>query len=762
MTPSRFIRQAGLSLMVMAVAWSTPHAGAEVALHPLFTEGLVLQRQAEVPVWGWAAPGETVTVEFAGQKKAATTDATGNWLVKLDPMPASAESRELVVRSGTGNPESKIAGVLVGEVWLCSGQSNMDVPVSDTPMREQVQAAPGLPMVRMATVGWAPSAEPVKRPDPGRFLHDRIWRTATPEQVQKMSAVAYAFGRELNRKLNIPVGLIVSSKGGTPAETWMPREVLLADPELAWTADPKLSHPEYTAPGLLYNGMIRPLQPFRLRGAVWYQGEDNISRGWTYRKTLPALIACWRKEWGAARPGDFPFGIVQLAGMGTAMPILGNDAWSELRESQAVVARQPGNGLAVALDTSIDDPDIHPNKRKEEVGKRLAYWALNQVYQKADVEFSGPLYASHKIEGKTIRVSFEPLGGGLTAKGGKPTYFIIAGEDRQFKWADAVFDGDTIVVSSPQVPKPAAVRYAWSNGPSTANKSQVMNVYGRNGLPLAPFRTDAWKLETAPEVVFPATVLPVATVGRSYAQALTTAAARGGPITYAVAPGAQLPAGLALDAKGRISGTPSAAGTFTITVRAMADSGATRDAPVIMTVLPRGAPPTWTVAYDANGATRGKAPAHQAYNGRTPLPIPANPGDTKLERPGFIFGGWNTAPDGTGETYAEGASYTTKADAVLFAKWVPIQVEYRDQTLPPAVVGQPYNATAANARAGEAHLVYERMAGKLANGLDFNFPFGTVTGTPTETGTFSIVVKAKTNDGQSKEAKVTVTVAPSR
>lgn len=745
----RIIPKKVLLALLLLFAAGNSSVGAAVTPHPLFCEGMVVQGDAEVPVWGWAAPGETVTVEFGRVKQTAVADANGKWVVRLAPMPASAEPRVMTIIGADGK-RTEIKNVVVGEVWLCSGQSNMQVGVGDGKNAQQEQRDANYPLIRVATVGVFNAPIPQTKPT----LHRNRWVEATPENVLSLTAVGYFFGRELHKQLNVPVGLVCAAMGGTPAESWMSTKALRADPELAWTAE--LPFADHQKASGNFNGMIHPLAPYRFRGAIWYQGEDNLFRGWTYRKTLPALIAEWRNLWGVGKPEDFPFGIVQLAGQGTAFdsPFL-NSVWAETRESQAIVARQPGNGLAVSLDLSVDDYDIHP-KNKQEIGRRLSFWALNQVYGKAEVEYQGPVFASQKIEGSRIRLSFQPTGGGLVAKDRPPSFFAVAGADRQFKWATAAIEDDTIVVGSPEVPNPVAVRYAWSHGPCTANKSQIANVYGKNGLPLGCFRTDNWKLESAPDVAYPTTVLPAGIVEQPYSRSLATAAARGALITYAVVPGARMPAGLNLDEKGQVTGVPAAPGTFVFKVMATASSAATCDADVILTVQPKGGPPVWTIAYDANGATAGSVPSWKIHNGDAPLTVAANRGG--LKRTGYVFHGWNTAPNGTGETFAEGASYGKNADAVLYAKWVAITVEYADQTLPDAVVGKPYSATAANAIAGDAHLQYEKMSGKLANGLNFNFPFGTITGTPTEAGTFSIVVKAKTSTGQFKEATVTVTV----
>ena len=725
---------------------------ADLAVNPIFCQGMVLQREAEVPVWGWANAGQRITVEFAGAKVTASTGNDGAWKVRLPKMPASSESRTLTISAADSSKRIAITDVLVGEVWLCGGQSNMEVTVSDALQPTQEQAAANFPLIRMATVGWSVQSTPQTKAQ----IHENRWRSATKDQVFKLSAVGYFFGRHLHEQLQVPIGLIAASKGGTPAEAWMPRDIQLADPRLAWLAEDRAYH-ETVRPGVLYNGMIHPLAPFAVRGAIWYQGENNVGRGYSYQHTLSTLIAHWRKQWQVTDPRDFPFGIVQLAGIGTSLPVIGNDGWAEVREAQSVVANQVGNGLVVALDVAIDDYDIHP-KNKQEIGRRLSLWALNQVCREPSIEWRGPVYASHAIEGNQIRISFLPTGGGLAAKGGTPSFFMIAGENRQFTWGQALIDGDSILVSAPSVSKPVAVRYAWSNGPCLADKSQVMNVFGKNGLPLAPFRTDVWALESAPPIEFPSGILPSATVGKRFVATLSTATAKGAHITYALAPNAQFPPGLNLESGGTVTGIPTTAGTFVTTIRATADSQVSRDATIALTVHAKGAAPTWTVVYDANGANRGKTPVHQSFDGRTPLTLAGNAGKEPLARTGFTFTGWSTVADGSGETFTAGASYAKKADQVLFAKWTPIQVDYRDQTLPDAVLGTDYQASAATGTCGDAGLVYEKMSGRLPSGLNFNFPFGTFSGAPTESGTFRIVVKCKTHTGQFTEATVTVTV----
>ena len=626
-------------------------------LHPLFSDGAVLQRGVTVPVWGWAAPGERVTVAFAGQQKTAVAAADGKWVVRLDALPASAEARTLVVSGSGAEHARQVADVLVGDVWLCSGQSNMEMGIGACNVPDEIAAA-DFPQIRLLTV---PKAVRFERQD----VADVRWSACNPQTVAAggwggFSAAGYFFGRELHQQLQIPIGLIHSSWGGTICEAWASATGLASLPDFtdrlaqvadiaaamregrpadsgreAWYAahDPGTAAGWYKSevdeagwteseqprewqqaglpdfdgiawhrrsfeapadwagrdlvlelgpvddadttyfngtrvgaqddwqsariyrvpgrlvkagrnviavrvldtaslgglcgqpaqlrvypvgqpagavalagpwklrasrplgelasrpPGLennnpntstvLFNGMIAPLLPFAIKGAIWYQGESNAGRGRQYRALLPAMIADWRAHFGV---GDFPFYIVSLAAFmpPSAQPV--ECEWAELREAQALTARNiPNCGLAVAIDIG-DAQDIHP-KNKRDVGRRLALAALAQTYGQP-VEGSGPWYRAMTVEAGRAVLQFDHAAG-LTAKGGPLTGFAVAGADRKFVWADAVIAGETVVVSSPAVAEPVAVRYAWHANP-------VCNLYNGAGLPAVPFRTDDW------------------------------------------------------------------------------------------------------------------------------------------------------------------------------------------------------------------------------------------------------------------------------
>lgn len=446
--------------------------GAELKLASVFADHAILQRDKPVPIWGWADPGEKVTVEFAGTTKTATADANGKWLVKLDPLAASAESREMNVKSEAG--ARTIHDVLVGEVWLGSGQSNMQMHVPGGVRDFKVeQTAADLPLIRTFTENSAAATTP--QPDASGQ-----WLVCSPKTVGSFSAVLYFFGRELHRELKIPVGLIHSSLGATPIEAWTSAEAQGKVLELKETLAkdvPEALQKRYGGPAGLFNGKIAPLIPYAMRGAVWYQGEHNSnpSKSQLYQFQLPVLVNDWRARWGE----EFPFAWVQLPSYER-----GSEGWPFVREAQLKTLRLPKTGMAITVD--IGDPkDLHP-KNKQEVGRRLSLWVLGEVYGKKVAATSGPLPAGHELRGSEIVLSFTHADGGLKAKDGRLKGFVIAGEDKQFQPAQATIEGDKIVVASDTVKKPVAVRYAWAANPDC-------NLCNGAGLPASPFRTDDWK-----------------------------------------------------------------------------------------------------------------------------------------------------------------------------------------------------------------------------------------------------------------------------
>lgn len=503
-----------LSLLVSFVVGLlvAPTAWADVKLPSLFSDHLVLQRDAAVPVWGWADPGEEVTVTIAAQSKKTAADKQGKWSVKLAPL-TTGEPQTLTVQ---GKNTLTVKDVLVGEVWLASGQSNMAMQVSRCNDFEKEQTAADLPKVRMFTVRSGQATKPQSE-------CEGSWAVCSPTTVGNFSGTAYFFGRELHKQLGVPIGIVNSSVGGTAIEAWTSSEAMDGVRELApiyktWEQraavyDPVKAKAKYETdlaawkveaeqakkdnkplprrpqvpvepredrnyPANLFNGKIAPLVPFAIRGAIWYQGEAN-TRAETasiYGRQLELLIRDWRSRWGQ---GDFPFAWVQLPNYGAP-----GRNWPIVREGMQQTLRVPNTGMAITLD--IGDPkDIHPTN-KQDVGKRLALWALARVYDKS-VPYSGPLVKKHEASEGTIRIHFDHADGGLTTRGDELKGFEIAGEDRKWHAAKAVVEGkNTVVVSSSAVKKPVAVRYAWENNP-------VASLFNGAGLPASPFRTEAWE-----------------------------------------------------------------------------------------------------------------------------------------------------------------------------------------------------------------------------------------------------------------------------
>ncbi len=475
-------------MMTAVLALAAGGAQAEVRLAKVFTSHMVLQREAPVPVWGWADSGAKVTVAFAGQKAEAVADAAGAWQVQLPAMNASGEGRTLVVTSGTNTV--RLGNVVVGDVWLCSGQSNMAFKTGPTRDEASLHVA-HFPRIRFMIVSKEYAAQPAADLPP----RQPGWMVMSTSTVTRCSAVAFYFGRRIHQEVGVPVGLLVSAVGGTRIESWTPAGALQAlanEPRIARDRerDPGLKDPE--TPAQLYNGMIHPLIPFGLKGALWYQGEANGKEGAGYTAKKEAMIGAWRKGWGHA----FPFYFVQLANLDRAE--LGEEGWARLREAQCKTLQVPHTGMAVTIDVGMAK-DIHPTN-KFDVGERLARWALAKDYGKKELVYAGPLYKSMEVDGARVRIAFEPfsVGAGLMVgkkdglapaaadAEGKLKYFAIAGADRKWVPAGAVIDGDTVVVSSPDVPNPVAVRYAFLMNPEGAN------LYNKEGLPASPFRTDDW------------------------------------------------------------------------------------------------------------------------------------------------------------------------------------------------------------------------------------------------------------------------------
>lgn len=510
-------------IVTLLALLATQAATAALRMPHVFSNHMVLQRDQPVSIWGTSDPDSKVTVTFAGQTRSAKADAaTGRWKVELAPLTTRSKGADLTVCNGSDS--LVLHNVLVGEVWFASGQSNMQFNVARSENSEAVIAAADFPQVRMFLGDLTPAAKP--QDDVGG-----TWQAATPKTVGNFSAAGYFFALKLHHELGVPVGIVRSCWGGKPVETFTSREALASipegkslldafdervakfDPETAkkqqaralakhqaaleaWKAKPAASRdrrpmvPRHFSdpaslegqPTTLYNGMIHPFVGYAMRGAIWYQGEANaktIATSKAYGKLFPLMIRDWRKRWGS----EFSFLWVQLANFKPASTEPGaSDSWALLQDEQRRTLALPKTGMAVINDIG-DAKDIHP-KNKKDVGERLARWALAHDYGKEEVIACGPLYQSSTIKDGKIRITFQYAGKELKTRDGEPVRRMeIAGKDGVWHWADAAINSDSVVVSSPKVPQPAAARYAWASNPEGAN------LVNSEGLPASIFTT---------------------------------------------------------------------------------------------------------------------------------------------------------------------------------------------------------------------------------------------------------------------------------
>jgi sialate O-acetylesterase len=510
------MRAAGLVLAAAGLLAATSAARAEVKLPALFTDHMVLQRDQPNRVWGWAKEGDTVTVSIAGQKHESKADDQGRWEVKLEPLSAGGP-HQLVVEGGN---KLTIGDVLVGEVWICSGQSNMQFSVANSTDGDLEVKAAKFSRIRLITVPQVGTQEP-------QDDFKGAWSVCSPETVGDFSGVGFFFGRQIHKTLDVPVGLIDDSWGGSACEAWIPLARLQADPhyqtmlgnweKMAKTYDhekamnnhktqlarwqaaakearqagkpaPQRPRPPVNQltgnhrPANIYNGVLHPTIGYGIRGAIWYQGESNAGRAYEYRDLFPLMIQTWRDEW---KQGDFPFYWVQLADFMAEKAEPAESTWAELREAQTMtMSRLPNTGQAVIVDLG-EANDIHP-RNKQEVGRRLARWALAKDYG-VKVAYESPLYKSLEVQGGKAVVTLDHVGAGLrTFDVADVRGFAIAGADKKFVSAKAkILGSDKIEVSSDQVSEPVAVRYAWADNP-------ICNLGTKEGLAVTPFRTDDW------------------------------------------------------------------------------------------------------------------------------------------------------------------------------------------------------------------------------------------------------------------------------
>jgi len=539
-----------LPLLGCALLLNPFDANANVCMPAIFGDHMVLQQNINIPVWGWANPNEKVTVSLDGNSAETVAGADGKWKVTLNPVSADSQPQTLTVK---GNNTLTFSDVLVGDVWVASGQSNMEFGIQSTIEGPQATAAANDKELRMFFVPWTTSLTPLD--DVAKVAANSPngkWQVCSPEIMGNpnwawhgITAVGYYFAKDIRQLTGKPVGLIATYKGGTPAQAWTSIPGLQQDPPFTnylaqheklvtnyetakaaypalqakfqaemkeWTAandkalaagskppqkpgQPPAPDGGYSAPANLYNALVSPIIPYGIKGVIWYQGESNSDRmeqAVEYNKLFPRMISDWRKNWGQ---GDFPFLFVQIANFKALPKTPSEGFWPWTREAQLKTLSLPNTGMAVICD--IGDPtNIHP-KDKLDVGKRLALVARHIAYGEQLV-YSGPIYDSMNVEGNKIRLKFTNIGSGLTigvppwkpdgstpVKADKLAGFGIAGEDQKFVWADAQIDGDSIVVSSPEITKPAAVRYNWADSP-------IGNLYNKEGLPASPFRTDNW------------------------------------------------------------------------------------------------------------------------------------------------------------------------------------------------------------------------------------------------------------------------------
>ncbi len=490
---------------------------AEVKLPTIFSDHMVLQQGMSVPVWGWADEDELVVVQYRDQV-VQTRAKNGKWQVKLSSMKGSTRASTLAV---LGKNRIELRDVVVGEVWVASGQSNMQWALRQSANAQAAAAAAANPDYRLFYVPRVKASQPVADIQ-GQYNNAKpAWAVASPETAPDFSAVAYFFGRDLQKARGVPVGIIHTSWGGSPAEVWMSERVLSGNP--AYKRDvlegyqvslknyetAKARYPELLAkakqakaktlpqpprepwrPTELYNSMIHPLIPFAIKGAIWYQGESNAGRAWQYRTLFADMIQNWRRDWGQ---GNFAFLTVELAPFTKILTEPADSTWAELREAQIVASKNVGNAGTVVITDVGEEADIHP-KQKEPVGARLALLARELAYGESIVA-SGPTFKKARFGGGKATVTFGDVGQGLEARGGDLKGFSLCGADGKFVWANAKIVGkDQVELSSSAVQKPVAVRFGWANFP-------VVNLWNRDGLPAHPFRTDSFPLTTLPKPV---------------------------------------------------------------------------------------------------------------------------------------------------------------------------------------------------------------------------------------------------------------------
>ncbi len=521
--------QKKLPLLLLGCALLPASLHAEIKLPAIIGSHMVLQQNQANPIWGWETPGTGVTVAFAGQSKSAIAGPDGKWTVKLDPVPASFTPQTINISAGPS--KVTLEDVLVGEVWMCSGQSNMGFQLNSDwngDLEALASTLPNLRLIKVPQVGTQTAQNDFKGE----------WKASTRESALSFSAVGFLFGRYIHQVVNVPVGLIDNAWGGSAAEAWVRRTSLEKDPRFATLMENTVKNEtakqsetaktEYAAavakhkelaekakaegkptprppqspeawlagnsrPGNIFNGIVHPTIGYGIKGVIWYQGESNASRAWEYEQLFPFMIQEWRKEWNQ---GDFPFYWVQLADYMPESPTPGDSMWAELRAAQTKTMSLPNTGQAVIIDLG-EGKDIHP-KNKHDVAARLVRWALAKDYG-IQIPFHSPEFKKLELQGNKAIVTIDCFGSSLRPFDVEEAIgFAVCGEDKVWQFAKGkVVGSDKVELTCDKVPAPIAVRYAWANNP-------VCNLTSKEGLPLTPFRTDDFEMLTKPKSVAPA------------------------------------------------------------------------------------------------------------------------------------------------------------------------------------------------------------------------------------------------------------------
>jgi len=446
---------------------------AQLRMPAVYGDHMVIQQNAAVPIWGWSESTQDVKINVSWDTTTIRTQSnnTALWKATLQS-PSAGGPHSITVKAG--DQTITIQDVLAGEVWLCSGQSNMEWSMAASGDGKQIMNNVNDATIRLFNI-------PNSSADQLQTRGEGSWQVCNAESVSGFSAVGYFFGKKINEELKIPVGMINASWGGTPAEAWLPSEKVEADAALRASAEKLVDDKPWcpSRPGVVYNSMINPIIPFRLAGALWYQGETNTVAPFTYKKLMETLILDWREKFLS----DLPFYYVQIAPY-TYGPV---ERGTLIREQEVKMLEIPKTGMVVISDHVDNVQDIHPQFKKP-VGDRLANVALAETYGRSGIVYKNPLYQSMKVEKGKVRVHFQNVPNGLISRGGVPTEFLIAGEDKKFYPATAKIDGASVVVSAKEVKTPVAVRFGWKN-------ESMPNLFSKEGLPVSSFRTDDWPIE---------------------------------------------------------------------------------------------------------------------------------------------------------------------------------------------------------------------------------------------------------------------------